>query len=111
VSRQGCHDRTLGHGLDDGLEIFRAGMQKQMNVCVDQAGKQGALPKVNDFSPGRSAHVLRDFRDSVAPDEHLSGHHHATTFDIKQSRGMQDNRARGWGLRACRAGQHQKEDE
>ena len=32
-----------GHGLLDGLHVFGAGMQEQMDVSVDQAGEQSAV--------------------------------------------------------------------
>ena len=50
---QRSRDGALRHRFLHGLQIFRAGMQKQMDVGIDQPGKQRAIAQVDDFRAGR----------------------------------------------------------
>ena len=54
-------DGALRHGLLDGLQIFGAGMQEQMDVGVDQAGQQRGVAEIDELA--RSAGCATDSAD------------------------------------------------
>jgi hypothetical protein len=66
-------DGPLRHGFLDGLQIFRAGMQEQVHVRVDQARQQGAVAQIDDFGGWRMGDRRAHLDDAFASDQHLAG--------------------------------------
>ena len=57
-----------GNGFLDGLKIFGAGVKKEMDVGVDQAGEKGGVAEIDDFGAGGVGDFCADFGDGVAID-------------------------------------------
>jgi hypothetical protein len=82
------------------LQIFRAGMEEEVNVGVNQAGEESGVAEVYDFCSGRPADFRADFFYGVALDEDFSGGGDATGFYVEEAGGVEDDEVSGWrGLR------------
>ena len=101
-------DGALRHGLFDRLQVFRARMQKQMDVRVDEPRQQRAVTKVDDFRSGRMRHGRANVDYPLPLDEHLAGTNDPSGLDIEQTSGMQNNGARSSLLRRDKRDQGQQ---
>ena len=74
--------RMVRWGTDsfDGLQVFGAGMEKEVDVRVDQAGQQRAVAQVDGFSARRMRDRGAGFHDAIAADQHLAGSDDACRF-------------------------------
>jgi hypothetical protein len=77
------------------LQVFRAGMQEEMDVRVDEAGKQGAVAEVDDFRALRMKDRRADGADAVALDQNFARLKQGSGFHLEQARGVQDDGSRG----------------
>ncbi len=84
-------DGALRDGFLDGLQIFGAGVEEEVDVGVDQAGEQGGVAEVDDFGVRRARDFRADFVDAVALDEDFAGSGDAAGFDVEQARGVEDD--------------------
>ena len=67
-------DGALRHRFLNGLQIFRAGMQEQVHVRVDQAGQQRGVAEIDDLARRRDGRPMRPTAaDAVALDQHFAG--------------------------------------
>ena len=64
--RQRRQDRALRHGLLHRLQIFRAGMQKQVHVRVDQARQQSAVAQIDHLRTRRTLHRRAHFHNAFS---------------------------------------------
>ena len=88
-------DGALRDGFLDGLQIFGAGMQEEVDVRVDEAGQQGGVAEVDDFRAGWACDFGADFGDGVALDQDFAGSDHFAGFDVEQARGVKNDGVRG----------------
>ena len=88
-------DGSLWHGFLHGLQIFRAGVQEQVNVRVNESRQQRAGAQVDGFGAGWMSNGSPGFHDAAVAHQHLSGRDDAAGFDVDQPGGMQHNGARG----------------
>ena len=86
-----------GDGFLDGLQIFRAGMEEEMDVGVDEAGEQRCVAEVDDVCALRMIDGSADGADAVALDENLAGAEEDAGVNLKQAGGVEDD-GRGCGL-------------
>ena len=98
--RQGRAYRAFRHGLVECLRIFRARMQEQMYVRVDQPWQQGAVAQVDDSCVGRMLDLCADRGDAFATHQHFARREHPAGIDIEQARRVQHDD--GVILCACR---------
>ena len=70
--RQRRRDRALRDGLLHGLQIFRAGMEKKMDMGVDQSGQECAIAQVDDFGAGGMLDRCAHLDDALALDENFA---------------------------------------
>ncbi len=94
-------DGALGNGLYDGLEVLGAGMQKKVDMCVDQTGQQRAGAQVDGFGACRMRDRGARFYDSIAADQHFAGSNDTSGFDVDQARGVEHDWV--WSLSGERA--------
>ena len=94
LGEKGAH----GDGLFDGLQIFRAGMEEEMDVSVDEAGEQRCVAEVYDVCVLRMIDGCADGADAVALDENLAGVKEDAGIDLKETGGVEDD-GRGGLLR------------
>ena len=86
-------DGALRDGFFHGLQIFRAGMEEEVDVRVDEAGEQGGVAEVDDFRAcGRDFGA--DFFDA-SPWMRISPGGDAAGLDVEQAGGVQDDRMHG----------------
>ncbi len=102
-------DGALRDGFLHGLQIFRAGMQEQMDMRVDQAGEQRAVAKIDDLRARGMGDGRAHFDDAFAAHQHFAGRDNAAGFDIDQARGVKYDGARGLG--AGRAAEREEGNE
>src|SRR5665213_255013 len=88
----GCRggEDALRDGLLHGLEVFGAGVQKQVDVGVDETGHEGGVAEVDDLRAGWVRDVRADFADAVAFDEDFSGSNNLAGGDVEGARGVED---------------------
>ena len=67
------HDGALRHRFLNCLQILRAGMQKKMNVGIDQSRKQRAIAQVDDLRSCGMFDRCSDFDDAFALHQNLPG--------------------------------------
>ena len=102
---QGSGDHPLGHGLDHGLKIFRAGVEKEMNVGVDQARHQGRVAEIDGLRTGGMGYGGAGSHDLSAFDQDLTGGENTARFYIEKTRGVENDGLRcGRSLRRGDAG-------
>ena len=70
-----CSASMVRQGTDssDGLQVFRAGMQEEMHVRVDEAGEQRDVAEVDDGCVRRMVDGCADGADALALDENFAG--------------------------------------
>ncbi len=99
---QRCQDRALRNRLLYCLQIFRTGMQEEMDVRVDQPGHQGDVAEIDDLGSRGMADVRSGFDDALTLNQDFTGSDDLSVFDIEHARGVQnDGRLR---LRARQGG-------
>ena len=87
----------MRHGFLDGLQILGAGMEKKMDVSVDEARHQRRVAEVDFFRALGMVHSCPGLDDALAANEDLPGCKNASALDVKQPCRMQQNRAGGLG--------------
>ena len=102
ASGEGGENRALRNGFLNGLQIFRAGMQEEVDVRVDQAGEKCGVAEIDEFGGVRVIHLGADFYDESALDEDFPGSNGAASFYVEQARGVEDDGARSRGGRGLR---------
>ena len=80
-----------GNRLLDGLEVLGAGMEEQMHMGVDQAGKQRCVAEVDDPGALRMVDRAADGADAVALDENFAGLEEGSGVHLEQARGVKDD--------------------
>jgi len=99
------HDGALRDGLLDSLQVFRTRMEEEMDVDVDQAGKQRGVAEVNDLGTLRMLDDGADFDDAIALHENFSGRDNFAGIDFEKTRGVEhDGSLRRCALRKERNG-------
>ena len=107
VSRvQHRRNGALRNRFLNGLKVFRAGVQEQMDVHIDKARHQGAVAKVDGRGAIRMPDFDSGFRDSISLNKERAGSQHATSLDIQKAAGVEH----GCGLRT-NGSQCEKEDK
>jgi hypothetical protein len=81
-----------------GLQVFSAGMQKEMNVRVNQPWQQCRIAEIDEPRALRVLYTLAHRANTIALDQHLTGLAHHSGIHVEQSRRVQNNRCRGIGL-------------
>ena len=94
-------DGALRNGFLHGLQIFRARMQEEMDVRIDQSGHQGGVAEVDGLGPRRTVHELFPPRRSGRLGPTLPQARDLPAFDIEQTRGVQDDGVVWLGLGQC----------
>ncbi len=82
-------DGAPRHGLLNGLQIFSAGMQEEMNVRVDEAGHQRRVAEIDDLGALWMVDGAADCADAVAFDEYFAGLQQVAGVDLEQARGVE----------------------
>ena len=103
-------DGAPGNGLLDGLQVFRAGMQEEMDVGVDEAGEQRGVAEVDDLRALRMVDRSADGADALALDQNFAGLKDCAGVDLKQARGVEHDGRGGRLLRDGNSGE-QGEDQ
>ena len=80
-------------------KIFRAGMQEQVHVSVDQAGEQSCVAEIDDLRPGWMINGRAGGSDAVALDQYFAWRDDVSGLDVQEPRGMEDDRAASVGRR------------
>ena len=92
-------DHAPGNGFLDGLQVFCAGMQKEMHVRVDEAGEQRGVAQVDDFGALRMVDRRAHGANALALDEDFAGLEQGAGIDLEQARGVEDDGGGGGLLR------------
>ena len=88
---------ALRNGFLNGLQIFRAGMEKEMDVRVNQAGHERDVAEVNYFRAARMRDGCANFGDARSLDKNFAGRDNFAGLDIEV-----DGRREGWcRVRRC----------
>ncbi len=106
----GGDEGALGDGLVDGLEVFGAGVEEEVDVGVDEAGHEGAVAEVDDLCAGGVGYVLADGGDAVAGDEDLGGGEEAAGGDVEHVGGVEDDDLLRLGELGCGGDGGEEED-
>jgi hypothetical protein len=64
-------------------------MQKEMNVNIDQAGKQSAVAEIGDLGPGRMLYARAHFDNALTPNQDLSRTDQFAAVHVDEMRSMQ----------------------
>ncbi len=78
-------DGALRDGFLNGLQILGAGMQEQVHVGVDQAGKQGGVAEIDDLRAGRMRDRTANGGDALALDQYLAWRRDVASLNIQQA--------------------------
>ncbi len=97
--RQQSRDRALRHRLLNGLQVLCAGMQKKVNVRINQAGKQSAVAQINDLRSCRMFDRRAYLDDAFPLHQNFTRLYHPAVLDIKQAGSMQHDGMRRRRLR------------
>ena len=73
-------------------------MQEQMNVCIDQAGKQRDVSEVKDLCALGMVHTGAHGANPLALHQYLAGLKHRSAVNLQQPCGVQDDGCRCWLL-------------
>ena len=108
LRRQRCQDGALRYRFFHGLQIFRARMQKQVDMRVNQPRHQGYIAEVDDLCPSRTADLRAGLGNALALNQHFARTNDLSTLNVEHSRCMQHD-----GLRLClgESGDSQQETE
>ena len=100
---------SLRDGFFDGLEVFGADVQEEMDVGVDEAGAKGLVAEIDDLRAGGDGGV--DGEDAVALDEDDGGGDEGAGGDVEHVRGAEGGDRRGGALGEEGRGCDDSEDE
>ena len=75
----------------DCLQVFRAGMQEEMNVRVDEAGQQGCVAEVDDLCTLRMLDGLADGANALALNQNFAGLEDDASIDLEQAGRVEDD--------------------
>ena len=64
------------------MQIFRAGMQKEMHMSIDQSGKQRGVAEIDDLRALRTIDRFANGADAVAFNQHLTRPEHHAGIDL-----------------------------
>ena len=78
-------------GLLDGLQVFRAGMEEEMDMGVDEAGEQSRVAEVDDLGVLRVIDGCAYSADAVALNENFAGAEEDAGINLKQACGVEDD--------------------
>lgn len=92
-------DDAPGNGFLNGLQVLDAGMKKEVNVCVDEAGHQGSIAKIHDFGVVGMFDARPDGANAIPLNEHFAGLQDLAGIDVKKTRRVKDDGWRVWLLR------------
>jgi hypothetical protein len=82
-------------------------MQEEMDVGIDQAGKQGAVAEVDDSGALGMIDRGADGANAIAFDKNFAGPEQGSGINLEQARGVEDD---GRGGRLCvNGGRHDGE--
>ena len=91
---QNCSDRPLRHRLFHCLQVFRAGMQKQMHVSINQSGQQSTVAQIDNFCAWGVGHPGSYFGNPLTLHQHFAGSQDVAAPDLKETRRMQHDSVR-----------------
>ena len=86
-----------GNGFLDGLQVFGAGVQKEVHMGVNEAGKQRGVAEVDDLGALRVVNQCGDGANAIALDKNLAGPEERAGIDLEQAGGV-ENDGRGCRL-------------
>ena len=81
-------DRAFGNGFIERLRVFRAWMQEQMHVRVDQSRHQRAVAQIDRLRVVRMINMTADRDDALAADQHFARRKDFAAVHIEQARGV-----------------------
>jgi hypothetical protein len=88
-----------GDGLFNGLQIFSAGMEKEMDMRVDEAGEQRGVAEVDNLCVLRMIDGSSNGANAVAFNEDFAGAENRASVNLQKARGMENDGRGGWLLR------------
>jgi hypothetical protein len=80
--RERSHDRALRNRLLHGLKIFCSGMQEEVDVSINQAGKERSIAQIDHFGICRMLNRGSDFYDALTLKEYFAGLDDLSTLHI-----------------------------
>jgi hypothetical protein len=92
------------------LQIFSAGMQKKVNVNIDQPGKQRGVAEVDYFGAPRTIHGCAYGANAVALDKNFARRKQRAGVDLKKAGSVEHDRGNGRLLCGSRIGKRQSCD-
>jgi hypothetical protein len=93
---EGSHDGALRDGFLHGLQVFRSGVEEEVDVRVDKAGKKRGVAEFNNFGAGGARDFRADFDYRFARDQNFAGGGDFAGFDVEQSRRVEDDWVCSW---------------
>jgi hypothetical protein len=87
----GGQQRAPGNRFLYGLQVFGAGVQKEMDVRVDEAGEQSGVAEIEDPSALRMLNRDADSADAVALDQDFARLKESASVHLEQARGVEDD--------------------
>ncbi len=93
ASGQRGSDGALRDRLLDGLKILRAGVKEEMDVRVDQAGKQSGITEVDYLSASWAGNFGAGFFDEIAFNENFARGDDLAGVDFEEARGVENDGA------------------
>ena len=87
-----------GHRLDHGLQVLGPGMQKEVNVGVNQPGEEGYIAQVDDLGALRTIYRSADGADAFALDQDFARLDQPSRVDLEEPGGMEDDGRLAGGL-------------
>ena len=91
MSSDRSHDCALGCGFLDGLKVFRTGMEKEVDVGVDQAREKSSVAKVDNLRAGGLVDFRADLNDDTVIDPDFAGLDEMARFDVEQPGCVEDD--------------------
>src|SRR4029077_9875571 len=92
------HNGPLWHRFLYCLQVFSSGMQKEMDVGVNQTRQQSAIAKVDNSRASWVFNRRARFDDATSLYEYFAPRDNASAIDIKQACGVQDSYSCGRSL-------------
>jgi len=80
----------LRDGFLDGLQIFGAGVKKEMDVDVDQAGEKRGVAKVDELGADWAVYGGADFSEAIVLNEDFAGREDFSGFDVEDAGSVKD---------------------
>jgi hypothetical protein len=78
-------------GLFDRLQVFRAWMQEEMDVCVNEAGQQSDVAEVDGFYTKRMTNRDAHFANAILNYKNLAGLEQGSRVDLEQPGSVKDD--------------------